>query len=202
MKRFVIILCIGLFISCKNSMISKQVLLGNWKSEKISLEITEDRVMRIENGKEIVYDGYSISNDTLKLFQKSSIELHLISLKDEKLVFNPIDTFKKDIQLIDQTVFTKTLKENNVYEKAFLDTKLLEGVWAESTEGNALFFIENDNITYVENLESSYPVKLNKDTLYIRFDDFMYKGKVFKLSQDSLVYKRDNEIIRLLRRKE
>ncbi|WP_299108942.1 hypothetical protein [uncultured Tenacibaculum sp.] len=202
MKRLVIILCIGLFISCKDSRISKQTLIGNWKSEKISLEITEDRVMRIENGKEIVYDNYSISNDTLKLFQKSNIELHLISLKEEKLIFNPVDAFKKDIQLIDQTVFTKTLKEKNVYEKAFFDKKLLEGVWAENTEENALFFVENDSITYVESLGNSYPLKLKKDTLYIHFDGFMYKGEVLKLSQDSLVYKGENEIIRLYRRKE
>ena len=90
----------------------------------------------------------------------------------------------------------KEIKEKKV------NIKLLEGVWAESIEENALFYIEKDSITYVESIEDSYFVKLSKDTLYISFDNFIFKGEVLKLNQDSLVFKGDNEIIRLYRRNE
>jgi len=107
MRKLLLILSFILLISCKHSEISKKDIIGNWYSEKIALEITETNIIRKENDIKIVYDDYSISKDTLKLIQESNIELHLISLEQGKLIFNPIDAFEKDIQLIDQTTFIR-----------------------------------------------------------------------------------------------
>ncbi|CAM1371688.1 hypothetical protein TPENAI_61188 [Tenacibaculum litopenaei] len=107
MKKMLIILSFVSILSCKHSEITKEDIIGNWYSEKITLEVTETNIIRKENGNKIVYNNYSISKDTLKLIQESKFELHLISLKNGKLIFNPINAFEKDIQLMDQTIFVK-----------------------------------------------------------------------------------------------
>jgi len=64
---------------------------------------------------------------------------------------------------------------------------LMQGVWAENEQYNALFFIQNDSLFYIEDQD-----KPNKLTFYsnnfIINGDIPVKCKILKISKDSLIY--------------
>ena len=63
----------------------------------------------------------------------------------------------------------------------------LQGVWAEREDENALFFIDKDSLTYVENPSQSFFIELKNDTLVI-WTDLKVNCKILKLTKDSLWY--------------
>lgn len=107
--------------------------------------------------------------------------------KSNKEDLNSLKSKKENIQIV----------YNNDYDK-----NLLNGVWAENEDDNALFFIKNDSINYFDVQNSIYPVSLKLDTLIIPFKDYVFKGKVLALTNDSLIYIADSRIIKLYNRKE
>jgi len=84
-----------------------------------------------------------------------------------------------------------------------LDKSLLNGVWAENIDDNALFYIENDSIHYFDSTnQPAYFIDLSDDVLSIYYDDITFRGKVLKLSNDSLVYENEKKKMKLYKRKE
>jgi hypothetical protein len=77
----------------------------------------------------------------------------------------------------------------------------LDGIWAENKEDNALFYIKNDSIYYLDDLKP-YHYKLINDTLTIYLDNFISKSILVKNTNDSLLLKEleTGEIIRLYNR--
>ncbi len=104
-----ILLITFVIISCANNQgLTNEDLIGVWESEFIRLQISENVIYRTENNKKIEYDNYVVEKDTLKMYRNNTVEKHLIKIKDKnKLVFSPIDAYQKDIELLDQTTFTK-----------------------------------------------------------------------------------------------
>lgn len=95
--------------SCKEN--NRNELIGVWESEFITLEITNNTIVRSENGKTIEYGSYEIYGDTLKMNNQNVIEEHLIKIKKgTKLIFSPVNPYEKDIELIDETIFNKVKK--------------------------------------------------------------------------------------------
>lgn len=83
-----------------------------------------------------------------------------------------------------------------------IDKYLLNGIWAENIDDNAMFYIENDSIHYFDSTDQpSYFIDLSDDVLSIYYDDFTFKGKVLKLSKDSLVYESEKNKRKLYKRK-
>ena len=80
-------------------------------------------------------------------------------------------------------------------------SKLIEGIWAENEEENALFLIEKDSIFYFDSDERVY-YEYKNDSLQIYYDGYTAKNLVNKLNQDSLVFTTESGYVnRLYRRK-
>lgn len=102
-------------------------------------------------------------------------------------------------------------KENNVdalngnlnsetKEQLVFDESLLSGVWGIKKNENALFYIENDSVFYIESQEKGYLVRLENRNFSIHYDDYIFNTYLIKLNKDSLVYKIENDkIMRLIR---
>ncbi|MGB3464016.1 MAG: hypothetical protein WBA74_02045 [Cyclobacteriaceae bacterium] len=80
-----------------------------------------------------------------------------------------------------------------------LDIKLLQGVWAESEDQNALFTIKGDSLYYFEDPKPVY-YELTDDTLKILIEGEFYSSKILKLSSDSLIRKEYGNVVRLYKR--
>lgn len=82
---------------------------------------------------------------------------------------------------------------------------LLNGVWAENEEDNALFQIEGDTLRYVEHYNTPYLAFLNENYFEIRYLDnkVLSKSIILKLTKDSLILKTAaEEPLRLFNRSE
>ncbi|UOY08519.1 hypothetical protein L0P88_08180 [Muricauda sp. SCSIO 64092] len=99
-----------------------------------------------------------------------------------------------------QTNNDKQAKPNFVIDS--IDKDLLNGIWAENEDDNALFEIEGDTIRYVEFYDTPYLLRLEDKYLNILLDeDYISKNEVLKIDKDSLVLKsEDGETVRLKRR--
>ncbi len=80
------------------------------------------------------------------------------------------------------------------------DKKLLDGVWAENQEDNALFYIEDDSIYYTDSQDKPYALEFRGSYFSVHYDDYISKAELLKLTQDSLVYKSSTNIIKLFRK--
>ena len=65
--------------------------------------------------------------------------------------------------------------------------ELLQGIWAENAEENALFYIKDTLLIYTENQDNPITIKLEGDTLLI-MGDIPVHCKIIKLTIDSLWY--------------
>ncbi|WP_299314623.1 hypothetical protein [uncultured Aquimarina sp.] len=99
-----------------------------------------------------------------------------------------------------KTEDVSSLKENNLQIE--FDRELINGVWAEDKESNALFYIENDSIFYTGQQDKPYAIKLDKNSFSISYDNYISKAEILKLTKDSLVYVSSKNITRLYRRTE
>lgn len=61
----------------------------------------------------------------------------------------------------------------------------LQGVWATSIGENASFWIKKDSIFYLDNFKS-YKYCTKEDSIFIYYDNWIYKG-TFKFRSDSLL---------------
>ena len=102
------------FFSCqKKEAFTREKLIGKWqtidkKQSSIILEINKNIISRLENGKKIVYNSYTLSGDTLILVNTKVKEKHLIEiLTDTKLRFGAVNPYQKDVELIDAVEFFK-----------------------------------------------------------------------------------------------
>lgn len=91
---------------------------------------------------------------------------------------------------------TEKQVEKKVFNKSFLT-----GVWAENKDDNALFYIENDSIYFVEHQDTPFLVDLINNEFVIYFDKYTSKNEILKLTNDSLIYKSDSDIIKFYKRK-
>lgn len=92
-------------------------------------------------------------------------------------------------------------KKDQFIEVKAYDKALLKGIWAENKDENAVFYIENDSIYYVEHQDSPLAIDLIDNQLVIYFEGFVAKNDILKLTTDSLIYEVDHEIIKLYNRK-
>jgi len=101
---------------------------------------------------------------------------------------------------IEQSSNTKDVVMDSVV--GYIDRSLLNGIWAENTEDNALFEIYGDSIRYVEFYNKSYLLILEGKLMNIVLDKgYISKNKILKVDQDSLILRSDyGEIVRLIRR--
>lgn len=63
----------------------------------------------------------------------------------------------------------------------------LVGIWGISTDANASFQIKKDSIYYPEYFKS-YGYKTSKDSIFVNFDNYIFKAK-YGFANDSLVFK-------------
>ncbi len=92
---------------------------------------------------------------------------------------------------------SSTVEQDKV--QVTFDKKLLNGVWAENQEDNALFYIENDSIYYMDSQDKPYSLEFGGSYFSVHYDDYTSKAELLKLTEDSLVYNSTNTI-RLCRR--
>jgi len=83
-----------------------------------------------------------------------------------------------------------------------IDKSLLNGVWGDDSNENALFYIQNDSIYYTEQQEHPYLIDLVNDSIKIYFNDTIFSSKILKLSKDSLILQTAFETSKLYRIKE
>jgi hypothetical protein len=87
-----------------------------------------------------------------------------------------------------------------VEAKSF-DKALLDGIWAESEEENANFYIKNDSMYFIEETVPCF-IELSRDTLITHYDGLITHDKIVKLDKDSLIlYNEAGNYIKLKRRK-
>ncbi|PHS10006.1 MAG: hypothetical protein COA88_02965 [Kordia sp.] len=102
----------------------------------------------------------------------------------------------------EQRIEENKLKELQKESNKKIDKSLLNGVWAENIDDNAMFYIENDSIHYFDSIDQpAYPIDLSGDILSIYYDGITFRWKVLKLSNDSLVYESEKNKIKLYKRK-
>ncbi|MCB2378553.1 hypothetical protein LGH70_13215 [Hymenobacter sp. BT635] len=79
---------------------------------------------------------------------------------------------------------------------------LLQGIWAENTEDNALFFVRGNHLTYVEFLDRPLRYTVSATTLNITQVDGPYPCRLRKLTPDSLVFEDPyGNVMRLYKRR-
>lgn len=111
--KILFVVLISVFSCQKKEIFSKEKLIGKWESfnknqSPIILEINENAIYRLENGKKIIYHNYSVSKDTLIMINTKFKEKHIIEiLTSNKLRFGAINPRQKDIELIDAVEFIK-----------------------------------------------------------------------------------------------
>ena len=103
-----------------------------------------------------------------------------------------------------------TNQENIKIEKSItskIDTvltkqDLIQGIWAQGEEDNALFYIEDSSFYYVEAPNNALPCQLLGDTLFVK-GDMLIKYYIKRLTNDSLWYENDfyDGITKLYKRK-
>lgn len=86
---------------------------------------------------------------------------------------------------------------------------LLQGIWAENDKDNALFFIKDDTIIFVEHPEWISTYEIKRDTIIIHYyaggdSTYSIKYLITKITNDSFVFHafENNSIVnRLYKRK-
>ena len=79
----------------------------------------------------------------------------------------------------------------------------MQGVWSENLNENALFYIEGDSIYYLDSQDKPLLLTIKGSFFSITFNGYLSKNKIIKLTNDSLIYKtQENDFIRLIRVKE
>lgn len=101
------------------------------------------------------------------------------------------------------------LEENTKKEKGLILNKdsvwtnenLVQGVWAETKNENALFYINKDSLYYIDNQVNPFHFEIKSDTIFV-FGDILSKLYLVKLTKDSLWYKTDfyDEMTKLYKR--
>lgn len=70
-----------------------------------------------------------------------------------------------------------------------IDKKLLGGVWwLNENDPSALFQIYDDTLSYVEDQNSPYLIKVKGDTMVMLKNDREFLFRISKLNKDSLVF--------------
>jgi len=83
-----------------------------------------------------------------------------------------------------------------------INLKNLSGIWAESENENALFWIVKDSMYSVENLGEKVKIHTSWDTLIVYYEGITVKYVVLKLDSDSLILLNEvSDTIRLFKRK-
>lgn len=77
-------------------------------------------------------------------------------------------------------------------------SKLIRGIWGNDTLINAAFVVKADSVFYPDRL-SGYAYTISRDSFIIYYDNHTYKGKLKKLTRDSLVTQSNNNIQRYRR---
>jgi len=72
------------------------------------------------------------------------------------------------------------MKSSNDYDK------LIDGIWAESEDENAFFYIKNDSLYNIEHQDRPYKYDIIGDTLRV-LDDLQINWIIIKLTKDSLL---------------
>lgn len=87
-----------------------------------------------------------------------------------------------------------------------IEEQLLNGVWAESEDENALFEITDDTLRYVEFYETPYTFTIKDNMLIMITDDLdaeIPPSKIIKLTSDSLILRHSSgDITKLYNRRE
>jgi hypothetical protein len=73
----------------------------------------------------------------------------------------------------------------------------LIGVWGPSISENASFRIQRDSIYYLEHFKS-YKYATRKDSIYIRYDGWTFKG-IFFFRNDSLILRANGKESKFVR---
>lgn len=99
----------------------------------------------------------------------------------------------KEVNLVQDKKEVSIVKKSD--DQNFYDSKLLNGVWAENIDDNALFEIKNDTLRYVEYYDTPYIAQIVKNKLVIKYLDnkVLSESYILKISKDSLVLKTDDE---------
>jgi hypothetical protein len=80
--------------------------------------------------------------------------------------------------------------------------KIYEGIWAENINENAFFIIKKGRLYNIDDMKTSFPFIMRKDTMVVNYENILGKYIVLKISEDSLVIKNeDDSITRLYKRK-
>ena len=98
-------------------------------------------------------------------------------------------------------MFQDTISVPSISLPVELSFQKLQGIWTENDEDNAIFFIKDSSLYYVENQNNPISIRFNNDTLYIE-GEVPVLCKVIKLDGDSLCYIDNitNEVTRLKRK--
>ncbi|BDX37810.1 hypothetical protein CYCD_11650 [Tenuifilaceae bacterium CYCD] len=96
---------------------------------------------------------------------------------------------------------TKNGRLRNESENKTFDKHLLNGIWAESEDENANFYIKNDSMYFIEDPKPCF-IELSNDTLITHYEGLSTFDKIIKLDKDSLVLLNEvGDFIKLKRRK-
>jgi hypothetical protein len=90
----------------------------------------------------------------------------------------------------------------NDTKKPEIDKNLLEGIWAESEDENANFWIKNDSMYFLEDYDNPSYIELRSDTLIANYETFNTIDIILKLTTDSLYLLNEvGDTIKLYKRK-
>jgi len=69
-----------------------------------------------------------------------------------------------------------------------INRNLLNGIWAENQEDNAIFAIQGDSLYFTEDIKHPCFIEIKLDTLITHLKDgYIVKDRIVKLSKDSLI---------------
>lgn len=82
------------------------------------------------------------------------------------------------------------------------NSNVIEGIWAENENENALFFIKDGYLYYTENQSNAIPIEVANDTLIIK-NELVVICHILKLTNDSLWFFNEysNDTTKLFKRK-
>lgn len=110
-----------------------------------------------------------------------------------------LSSCKKEKGISSNVAKEDTLRTNIKYPKSAGHRKLLEGIWAENEESNALFEIKGDSLYYFEDPNPVF-YEVVDDSFKIYIEGKSFASKILKLSSDSLVRIEYEKVVRLYKR--
>jgi hypothetical protein len=89
--------------------------------------------------------------------------------------------------------------QSSVASPVYRNDRRYDGIWAESSEENALFVIDGDSIINIDHLEKFF-FRISADSMFVAYSGFEAVFLIKRFTGDSLILATEEQELRLYKR--